>query len=146
MIIKDASKLADLLLENWGLWCGGDDSKRLGYTILPTSRDYVAPYGEKRKSLPAINEIDALVANAAILHIRLKEFPRDVMPHGFYSTYAFIVEKWARPHPAPARQLAAHYGVHRNTIYNRSNRAKDEFLAEYLLIVRDAHKLNRRSK
>jgi len=130
------SRLPDMLLENWGRWSQGG-KPRLGYPTQPMFR-YVKTI---RKAVESIDETDAMVAEAAIDMIGRREYPRDERPPGYFSMRDFIIRKWAKNYPN--QELAHKYKVHRNTITNWVNRAKDEFIAEYLLIVRDAHKVNR---
>ena len=141
MIIKDDLNLAEQLLENWGNWCYSNPYSHLGYSEQPMFKDYRAKYGEKPRPSKPVVEQDALIANAAILHIRIKECPFNETPRGFFSVYGFIVEKWAKRQPN--RALVELYSVHRNTITNRANRAKEEFLEEFTKIVRDTNKINK---
>jgi len=98
---------------------------------------------------PPIDENDAQIANAAILHIRLKEFPRDETQRGFFSIHKFILDKWATEERdgyfvRNSSALAGWHKVTTRTIRNRAQRAREEFLAEYLLIVRDIQKLSKK--
>jgi hypothetical protein len=140
-IINDSDNLAESLLENWGNWCYSNPYSHLGYSKQPIFDLWRAPGGEKRRPSKPVVERDALVANAAILHIRLKECPFDAEPRGFFSLYGFIVEKWAKKQPN--RALRDYYKCHRNTITNRADRAREVFMEEYLKIVRDANRLNK---
>jgi len=132
------SRLPDMLLENWGAWSRTGRGTGLGY---PNVQPMFHGVKFKRKADRAIDETDALVAEAAIMMMARKEYPRDERPPGYFSMRDFIIRKWAKNYPN--QELAHKYKVHRNTITHWVNRAKDEFIAEYLLIVRDAHKVNK---
>ena len=139
MIIKDDSNLARNLLENWGRWCATGKTNLGHKSRCPMFARFM-----KSKAGYPIDEIDAEVVEAVVFNIGLQEYPRDVKPNGFFSVHDFIVQKWG--HNQPNRALADHYGVSVRTIERRVNRAKDEFLAAYLPIVRAAHKINRGRK
>lgn len=148
MIINDTDNQAESLLENWGNWCYINPDKLLDYSQQPMFRDYRAPNGEKPLPSTPVDEMDARIANAAILHIRIKEFPFDEIPRGltrrgFFSVYDFLVLRHA--HRVKVAEIAEMYGCSRTTIWKRSKRAKDEFIAEYLKIVRSMRKLNENS-
>lgn len=124
------------LLENWGEWCYINPDKLLQIPQQPMFRYYQSG-GEKPMPRKPINDLDAEIANAAILHIRIKECPFDEAPKGFFSIYDFIVLKWA--YKMPVAELAEFYKCVRKTIYNRKIRAIDEFTEEYMNIVRSTH-------